>query len=385
MPLAEQSAALRRHAGAARFAYNHELARVKELLEARKQNPAIKVPWSGFDLINHFNQWKLSAEAGVGPDGKPGLGWRGEVLQQVFEEAAVDLGKGLKHWREGRGKARRTGFPRFRKRGEHDAFRVRNQKDSVRVEGDAVRLPKIGCIRVRESTRRLLRMLRMLRPRSDGHAAARVLFATVTFRQGRWVVRLNLEANSFHPQMRAHKSVRLTAGIDRGLHAFAVAASAAGEELWRNVAPKPLGANLRRLRRLGRRLSFKKKHSRNRSVARRRLGRLHHRISNIRRAHVHALTSHIALSSQAARPCVARRPAHLRHAAQPQPGPPYRGQLLGAVCAADALQRPLVRLPGVHGEPVRTYQQDLLPMRLGRCQHALAGAHLRVRGLRLAS
>ena len=42
-----------------------------------------------------------------------GLSWRTEVCQQVFEEAAVDLGKGLKAWsdsRSGKRKGKRIGF-----------------------------------------------------------------------------------------------------------------------------------------------------------------------------------------------------------------------------------------------------------------------------------
>lgn len=64
----------------------------------------MKVPWSGFDLINQFNGWKKTADAGrvfavdANSDAEQvdaGLRWRAEVCQQVFEEAAVDLGKAL--------------------------------------------------------------------------------------------------------------------------------------------------------------------------------------------------------------------------------------------------------------------------------------------------
>jgi putative transposase len=55
-------------------------------------------------LISAFNRWKTSESAGrvfvVDPDGTAtkevtGLSWRKEVSAQVFEEAAVDLGRGL--------------------------------------------------------------------------------------------------------------------------------------------------------------------------------------------------------------------------------------------------------------------------------------------------
>jgi IS605 OrfB family transposase len=103
-PSATQQVALARHAGASRFAYNVSLRLVKDSLTARHRDPGVKVPWSGFDLINQFNAWKKTEAAGrvvaVNPAGVAevqvtGLAWRVEVCQQVFEEAAVDLGRAL--------------------------------------------------------------------------------------------------------------------------------------------------------------------------------------------------------------------------------------------------------------------------------------------------
>src|SRR6266508_557705 len=100
----ELDATFARHAGAARFAYNQCLRAVTDALDARRTDPAVAVPWSGFDLIDHFNGWKRSGAAGrtwaVDTLGgvklaSVGLVWRGEVCAQVFEEAAVDLGRGL--------------------------------------------------------------------------------------------------------------------------------------------------------------------------------------------------------------------------------------------------------------------------------------------------
>ena len=102
-PTVEQYELLARHAGASRFAFNQCLAMVKTALTQRKTDPDIDVPWTGFDLINAFNAWKKTEDAGrvfiVDTDGVTeavvtGLAWRTEVCQQVFEEAAADLGKG---------------------------------------------------------------------------------------------------------------------------------------------------------------------------------------------------------------------------------------------------------------------------------------------------
>ena len=84
-PTVEQHEVLARHAGAARFAFNQCLRMVKTALTQRKTNPGVKVPWTGFDLINTFNAWKKTEDAGrvfaVDIDGEAeivvtGLPWR---------------------------------------------------------------------------------------------------------------------------------------------------------------------------------------------------------------------------------------------------------------------------------------------------------------------
>ena len=101
-PTVEQQKVLARHAGAARFGFNQCLRMVKTGLTQRRIDRAVKVPWTGFDLINTFNAWKKGEAAGrvfvVDPDGMSeivvtSLTWRGQVYQQVFEEAAVDCGR----------------------------------------------------------------------------------------------------------------------------------------------------------------------------------------------------------------------------------------------------------------------------------------------------
>jgi hypothetical protein len=61
---AVEVAVLRRHVGAARFAYNQCVRLVKDASAARAVDAQVAVPWSGFDLINAFGQWKRSGAAG---------------------------------------------------------------------------------------------------------------------------------------------------------------------------------------------------------------------------------------------------------------------------------------------------------------------------------
>lgn len=106
-PVQEQMFA--QHAGASRFAYNQCLQFVTDALTARRVDPSVRVPSSPYDLINAFNAWKRSEDAGrlfvVAPDGTTskqttGLAWRHKISAQVFEEAAVDLGRSLSsYWR----------------------------------------------------------------------------------------------------------------------------------------------------------------------------------------------------------------------------------------------------------------------------------------------
>ena len=308
-PTVEQHEVLARHAGAARFAFNACLAMVKTALTQRKTVPDTEVPWTGFDLINKFNAWKKTEAAGrvftVDAQGSvetvvTGLAWRIEVCQQVFEEAAVDLGKGLKAWsdsRSGKRKGKPVGFPRFKKKaGAVPSFRLRNKHpkgrpSAIRVGEDnrprSITLPGIGVVAVHDDTRRLRRML--------AKGRAKILFATVSHRGGRWWVSLNVEAADLHPAHQHPARDRADdsswVGVDRGLSAFLVAAAADGTEVARITdAPKALAVGMKKQQRLAKSLSRKQKGSHNRRHAAAKLARHHHHLANIRRHFLHQVT-----------------------------------------------------------------------------------------------
>jgi putative transposase len=323
-PTVEQTMALARHVGAARFAYNQCL---RLHLDAREHHRALSsragpdavdrahdaVPWSRFALINAFNQWKRSEDAGrrflVVSDGSTevevtGLPWRAEVSSEVFEEAAVDLGRALAAWtasRSGKRTGRPVGHPRFKKKTHTGgSFRMRNKTkatwSSIRVgTGDrprSVTLPKLGSIRVQEDTRRLRRMIATDR--------ARILQATVTRGVRRWWVSITVEAADLHlaVQHPARRTDDKTgwAGVDRGLHALVVAGTRNGTETLRVEAPKTLAAGLRRQRRLARAVSRKKRGSANQRSARMRLARHHLRVRDTRQHFLHQVSNQLVKS-----------------------------------------------------------------------------------------
>jgi putative transposase len=317
-PAPSQAALLARHAGASRFAYNQCLRLLTDALEARRIEPRTRVPWSRFDLINAINAWKRSETAGrifvVAPDGTAtkqvtGLSWRHEVSAQVFEEAAVDLARALSVYaqaRNGEGRGR-AGFPRRKRKGHcRDSFRLRNKTDSIRIGTDhprSVSLPSIGTVRVHDDTRRLRRLLRPVaevdadvgKQRPPGRA--RVLFATVTRHGDRWYVCLNVEATDLHPKRhhppRDDQDHGGWVGLDRGLVAFAVAATASGTEVGRFHSPKPLQRGILGLRRRSQAFSRTQAHSHNRVKAARQLSRQHARIAAIRCSFLHEVSSRL--------------------------------------------------------------------------------------------
>ncbi|MBB5874523.1 putative transposase [Allocatelliglobosispora scoriae] len=312
-PTPGQEVLLRRHAGASRFGYNQCLRLVKDALDAKARGGVVKVPWTGFDLINAFNAWKRSGDAGrvmvAAGDGSvsvvaTGLVWRGEVSQQVFEEAAVDLGRALAAFtgsKAGARAGRRVGFPRFKsKRRVPPGFRIRCKtstagRPGIRVGDDgprSVTLPGIGVLVVREDTRRLRRML------SKGRA--RVLSATVAYRAGRWSVVLTCEAADLHE---AHQHTQAGSagtegrgwvGMDRGLSALVVAARADGREVLRiDDSPRPARAGMARQRRLARSLSRKQPGSANRRDTAARLAGHHAYVRAVRARFLHQVSNQL--------------------------------------------------------------------------------------------
>jgi putative transposase len=80
-------------------------------------------------------------------------------------------------------------------------------------------------------------------------------------------------------------------GVDRGLAAYVVAATATGGEVARIPPPKPLVRALPRLRRASRALSRKRPGSANRARAARRLARMHGRVADRRAWFTHQVST----------------------------------------------------------------------------------------------
>jgi len=268
--------ALAKHVGAARFAYNWGLARCREALARGERIP------SAMDLHKEWNTWKRENAL-----------WWVEVSKCAPQEAFRDLERAFRNWREGR-----AGFPRF-KRKKALADNKARLTGSIRVTPRHVQLPRIGKVRTKERTDKLLALL---------HAKkARILSATISREADRWFVSLTCEVERPDPEPREVRGPEDGVGIDVGLESFAVLSDGTRIE-----APKPLARALRLLKRRSKKLSRKQRRtvveqdpetgeerkrtvfSRNYEKAALGLARLHRRVRNIRRDFLHKITTELA-------------------------------------------------------------------------------------------
>ncbi|WP_448590753.1 RNA-guided endonuclease InsQ/TnpB family protein [Thermoflexus hugenholtzii] len=275
-PNQEARIALAKHVGAARFAYNWGLARCREAVAQGRLIP------SAMELHKEWNSWK-----------RENAPWWVEVSKCAPQEAFRDLERAIHNWREGRAR-----FPRFRRKKILEDNRAR-LTGSIRVTPRHVRLPRIGKVRTKERTDKLLALLHERR--------VRILSATVSREADRWLVSLTCEVERPDLDPREVRGPEDVAGIDVGLESSAVLSDGTRIE-----APKPLAKALRLLKRRSRQLSRKQKRtvveqdpetgkerkrtvfSRNYEKAVLRLARLHRRIRNIRRDFLHKVTTELA-------------------------------------------------------------------------------------------
>ncbi len=247
-PNADQRILLAKHAGCARFAYNWGLARRIELYQAEKKST------NAMEQHRELNKLKQTE-----------FPWMYEVSKCAPQEALRDLDRAFKNFFRGLKTGVKVGFPRFRKKGEHDSFRLTG---SIKVKQKAVQLPRLGVIRLKE----------------EPEISGQILSATVSREADRWFVSLTCEAELPEPEPVIGEVV----GIDVGLNYFAVMSNGTKIE-----APKPLGKYLKKLRRLAKKHSSKQKGSNNQKKSALALARLHRRIRNIRQDFIHKLTTHL--------------------------------------------------------------------------------------------
>lgn len=268
----QQITLCKKHAGVARFAYNWGLKRRQEVYKTTGRSI-----WS-MDLHKELNALKQSE-----------FPWMYEVSKCAAHEALRDLDNAFRHFfrrcqlkKAGHWKGK-LGYPKFKtKRKGLGSFRLNGV---IHVYEKAIDLPRLGTLRLKECG---------YLPTSD----VEVLSTTVSEEAGRWFVSVQVEEAVPDPSPATGDPI----GVDLGIKTLAVCSD--GRTI---TNPKALRSELKRVKRLHRRLSRKTKGSKNRAKARLRLTRKYARIARIRRDTLHQATSHLTRARLSKEEQAARR------------------------------------------------------------------------------
>ena len=267
-PDAAQRQALARAVGCARVVYNDGLRLREDAYRAGLPYP------SDGELSHRLTLAKLTPERA----------WLGKVSSVVLQQSLADLHRAyrnyfraLKEYKAARARGEKAtlkvGKPRFKNR-RHDQAARFTANSRFRVLGDGrLSLPKVGHLKVRWS-RRLPAAPSSVTVTLDG--------------AGRYHASFVVEVHEA-----PLPAVDAAVGIDLGLSAFAALSD--GRKI---DNPRWLRAPERALRRSQRNMARKRKGSRNREKARRKVARLHARVTDTRRDFHHQLSTRLVREHQ---------------------------------------------------------------------------------------
>ena len=225
---------LYRYTGCQRFLWNYFLEKQKALLDKGEYCLSYQ------DMCKELTQLKAMQE----------YAFLAEVPSQTLQQTLKDLDRALKDYF-----SKQKKFPRFKKKGMGDSFRY---PQGIRVEGQAVFLPKLGWIKLFHSQ----------------SVKGKICNATVSWRGGHWFVSIQVEEERAEPKHPSSTQV----GIDLGVVRFATLST--GEYF------EPLNSFAKLEKKLvfeQRKLSRKIKFSSNWKKQRNKVQATHVRIANARR------------------------------------------------------------------------------------------------------
>jgi putative transposase len=251
-----QKSSFLQHAGLARFVYNwgleQRITRYKNNQGAERFTDAMKQ----HKLLTSLKRTQFA--------------WMYEYSKCVPQEALRNLDRAFKNFYRGLKTGEKVGFPRFKKRGVRESFRLNG---TIRFEGRKIQLPRIGKVRIKEKKKK--------------YYVGRILSVTVGKRANRWFVSVTVEVDIPNPKTVSGPAV----GIDIGIKNLATLSDG---KTFSN--PRVLERRLKKLSKLSRDLSRKKKRSKNHEKTKTKLSKLYLKIFNIRQDTLHKLTTYLAKS-----------------------------------------------------------------------------------------
>ena len=251
-PNAAQASCINRTLGCCRFVYNHFLALRRD--EWNVNHVSIRYE----DTSRLLTEMKRREETS----------WLKEVDAVALQQSLRTLDKAFQNFFQ-----KIARYPRFKSKRRHQQSYRTMSKSGIHVEGNHVKLPKVGSVRIANSRT----------------FEGRILNATITrTASGKYFVSLCVEEDVSFAPCGTEK-----VGIDVGLKEFFTDSNG------RTVAnPRILRKHQRKLAREQRRLARKMPHSRNRDKQRIRVARIHEHIGNIRRDFLQKLTSQLIDENQ---------------------------------------------------------------------------------------
>ena len=266
-PTPRQERMMASHAGAARFAYNAGLARVKEALDNGES-----ADWSHYSL----RRWWNANKDELAVNRTTGEVWWSQNSKEAYSGGLRSLSQGLSNWsksRKGQRKGKRVGFPKFKSKNATMRFAY-STDFTAPTAGDpyGLKLPRIGRVHCMENVYKLVNGAHLIR-------------VSVSRRAGCWYASLTVEREPTATQAPKGGAV----GVDLGVKSLATLSDG-------TVVPNPraLNTKLSALRKAQRALSRKVKGSARREKAKGRVARLYARVADVRADAINKATTMIA-------------------------------------------------------------------------------------------
>lgn len=250
-------------AGTSRFAYNWKLRNLIEQYEISKKEAEAqglkKVKCNFGNAIAWHKDWVNI---------KNELTWIRETSKCCGQESLRDLQTAFQRFF-----AKKSGYPKFKKRGQRDSFRLTG---SVYIGPDFAQLPGIGKVKLKEKNYPILEGKCLLSQ------------ATVSRQCDRWFVSFLLAETVDAPELASMDSIEAfdILGVDLGIKELAITSEG---ETFEN--PKAYKSHLKKLQRYQRMISRRVKGSKNKQKSITKLSRVHKRVADIRNDTVHKLTT----------------------------------------------------------------------------------------------
>ena len=254
-PNVSQKTLLAKHFGSCRWVYNWALNLKTKAWEESKQR------LSSYDLIKMLPGLKKASETA----------WLSEVNSQALQQSVIHLELAFDRFFK-----QKNGYPKFKSK--HDRQQSFSAPQGVSVSDRSISFPKLGAV-----TAVISRLF-------DGKIKTVTVSRTPT---GKYFASVLVDDGKELPIQKTY-SDKTTVGIDLGLTHFATLST--GEKI---ANPRHLKQNLARLKREQRRLSRKKKGSKNRDKQRVKVALIYERVTNIRKDFLHKLSTRLVSENKA--------------------------------------------------------------------------------------